>query len=312
MQEAAGRGHLYGDPEGWDLRDEIARLHQVSVENVCLGAGIDELLMLFVKAFVAPDDPVVTSFGGYPTFDYAVAGCGGQIERVEYREDMVDLEGLAQAAHRVKAKLVYLANPDNPSGSWHSAASVEEFASSLPSDSLLLLDEAYADFVPLAERPPMQPWDPHVVRFRTFSKAHGMAGLRIGYVLCAPEHTATLNKIRLHFGVNSVAQSGALTSLRDPSHVSEVVRLTNASREVLVAAAADLGIASLPSRTNFVCLDLEDRGRAELILKALLDRGVFVRKPMLPPLDRCIRVTIGPEAEMLAFLAELRESLAAA
>ncbi len=309
MQEAAARGHFYCDPEGFELRTEIAARFGGSIANVTLGAGIDDLLLLFARAFISSGDRAVTSLGGYPTFEYVVAGCGGLVERVAYRDDRVDLDALAAKAHEVGARLVYLANPDNPSGSWQTAAEVAAFCAALPPGCLLLLDEAYADFVPAAELPAISLDDPAVVRFRTFSKGHGMAGLRVGYVLAANEHIATPEKIRLHFSVNSVAQAGALASLRDPSFLAAVVDATDSGRIRLVEGAKALGISSLPSRTNFVCLDFETRARAESVLSALGERGVFVRKPGREPLDRCVRVTIGRPQDIELFLRILAEAL---
>lgn len=327
MLRAAAGGFLYCDPEGYELRSEIAVRHGVDLENVVLGAGIDELLMMVVHAFVGVGDPVVTSLGGYPTFEYAVAGRGGMVERVPYVEEglgpsipnrekgvggrwiRVDLQALGVAAQRVKAKLVYLSNPDNPSGSWHDAHALTAFRQSLPEESLLVLDEAYADFVPQGELVETIAKDSRIVRLRTFSKAHGMAGLRVGYAIGDSDLVATLNKIRLHFGVNIVAQAGALASLRDPDHVAEVVRQTDIGRKKLIGGATQLGIPCLESRTNFVCLDLGSRNRAEKTMQALLERQIFVRKPGQPPLDRCIRVTIGPAQQIESFLKELGETL---
>jgi histidinol-phosphate aminotransferase len=305
MTAAAAKGYLYGDPENWELRAEIASRFAARLANVELGSGIDELLFLFARAFLGPRDAVVTSAGGYPTFDYVVAGCGGRIEKVPYKADRVDLDGLAAKAIEVKAKLVYLANPDNPSGSWQTAEEVKRLSEALPPETLLLLDEAYADFVPLSELPDITLDNPGVVRLRTFSKAHGLAGLRVGYVVGHPAHIMAIDKIRLHFGVNAVAQAGALASLRDELYVGSVVGETNVGRSELEAGVQALGIPTLPSRTNFVCLDFTSRERAEQILAALAAKGVFVRKPGAPPLDRCIRVTIGRQQDVRDFLTEL-------
>jgi histidinol-phosphate aminotransferase len=307
MQAAAATGNFYCDPEGYELRTEIASRFGVSAANVTLGAGIDDLLLLFARAFMAPGESAVTSLGGYPTFEYVIGGCGGQIERVLYRDDRVDLLALGDKAREVKAKLVYLANPDNPSGSWQSAEEVQAFRAALPEDALLILDEAYSDFVPVDELPSVAVEDPTVVRLRTFSKGHAMAGLRVGYALAAREHITTLEKIRLHFAVNSVAQAGAIASLRDPGFLAEVVRQTDIGRGTLVEGAKAMGVSSLPSRTNFVCLDFETRARAEAVLATLGERGVFVRKPGREPLDRCVRVTIGRAEDVAAFLKELAQ-----
>ncbi len=148
-----------------------------------VASGIDDLLGLAVRAFLEPGQTAVTSLGAYPTFNYHVVGFGGSLERVPYRDDRNDLDGLASAAHRVGAPLVYLANPDNPTGTYHSASALAAFLDSLPQPCLLLLDEAYADFAPDEAILPIDVEDARVLRLRTFSKAHGMAGARIGYAI---------------------------------------------------------------------------------------------------------------------------------
>lgn len=302
MQKAAEKGHFYGDPEALPLREAIAKRHGVAVENVVLGSGIDELLMLFARGYVSEGDPVVTTLGSYPTFEYAISSVGGRFEKVLYADDRIDLDALASKAWDVKAKMVYLANPDNPSGTWHTPADVASFRANLPLDTMLLLDEAYADFAP--EAFPAMVADPGLVRFRTFSKAHGMAGIRVGYALAHVDHVATLNKFRMHFGVSSVAQAGALAALSDIEHVRKVVEETKIQRE---RVAREVGYPSLPSATNFLTIDLGSEGTATHALVALRKEGVFIRKPMGSSLDRCIRVTIGREEDMDRFLEIFRE-----
>lgn len=295
MAAASARGHFYGDPEALELRGAIAAREGCAIENVLLASGIDELLMLFARAYVGPGDPVATTYGSYPTFEYAITSVGGRLVHVPYRDYSVDLEALAA----VPARLAYLANPDNPSSTWKSRSEVSAFFGSLPEDRLLLLDEAYSDFAP-----ELEPFDGsllNVVRLRTFSKAHGMAGIRIGYALAQPDLLTPLNKVRMHFGVSNVAQAGALASYLDVETVSRVVRETEAARDWLVGEMAGAGVASLASRTNFLCVDLGSREAAEALLLKLRERRVFIRKPGLPPLDRFVRVSVGSREVMERF-----------
>lgn len=294
----------YGDPQATALRSALAQSEGVEIENVAVAGGIDELLSLFCRAFLNPGDIAVTTLGSYPTFEFGARGAGARIERVPYQDDRPDLEGLLAAVRREGAKLVYLANPDNPSGALLSRADIEAFRAALPAECLFLLDEAYADFVPLDRRPVFTPDDPGLVRLRTFSKAHGLAGLRVGFALAAPENVAALDKIRMHFGLNAVGQAATLASLEDPEHLAWVVAETAKGKERLASLASECGLHSLPSSTNFVALDGGTRERAERLLDALLHRGVFVRKPGQPPLDRCIRVSVG-RAQDLDLLAEI-------
>ena len=294
MREAIAKIAWYNDPEAYDLRRAIATLHGVSIDEVLLGAGIDEMLGNVVRMVVEPGMPVVTSHGAYPTFSYHVAGFGGVLEAVPYREDRIDLEALLDAVRRLDAPLVFLANPDNPMGTWHDAARVRAFIDELPESTLLVLDEAYIEFAPASAVLPVDADDPRVVRMRTFSKAHGMAGARVGYAIAPARTIAGLGRIRNHFGVNRIAQAGALASLGDPAFIASVVEEVARGRDEYHALARRLGLSSIPSATNFVAIDAGgDGGRARALLARLRDEGVFVRMPGVAPLDRCIRVTVG-------------------
>ena len=223
MHEAATDGWKYGDPENYDLKHAIAARHGVTPAHVVVGEGIDALFGVVARLHVEPGVAVVTSLGAYPTFAFHIAGNGGRLVTASYRDDREDLDALLALARTERPRLVFLANPDNPMGSWWGAAAVEAFADALPHDVLLCLDEAYADFAPADALPAIDPDDPRVLRFRTFSKAHGMAGLRVGYAFGAPEVVAAFDRVRNHFGVNRVAQAGALASLADDAHISSVV-----------------------------------------------------------------------------------------
>ncbi len=180
----AGRSNWYCDPEHWDLRSALAEQTGVQVGNVIVAEGIDGVLGVIVRAFTDPGDVIVTSAGAYPTFNYHVLGYGGRLEFVPYRDDCHnDLEALVDRARDTGAKLLYLANPDNTTGTFHGRAAIEEMIAAMPENCLLLLDEAYAEFASADELPPVDAEDPRVIRLRTFSKAHGMAGLHVGYVL---------------------------------------------------------------------------------------------------------------------------------
>ena len=302
MREAIGTVAWYNDPEGWDLRSAIAARHGVRVEEVLLGAGIDEMLGNVVRMVVEPGMPVVTSHGAYPTFNYHVAGFGGVLEAVPYRDDRIDLDALFDAVRRVDAPLVYLANPDNPMGTWHDAADLRAFIGALPESTLLVLDEAYIEFAPASATFPIDAEDPGVIRMRTFSKAHGMAGARIGYAIAPSRTIAGVGRIRNHFGVSRIAQAGALASLGDPGFIASVVEEVARGRDEYHALARRMGLASIPSATNFVAIDAGgDGGRARALLARLESQGVFVRMPGVAPLDRCIRVTVGTAEERALF-----------
>jgi histidinol-phosphate aminotransferase len=306
MRSAISRSAYYGDPESYELRAALASHHGIAMEQIVVGSGIDDLLGLVVRAFLGQNEVAVTSRGAYPTFNFHVNGYGGKLELVPYRHDRNDLEGLARAAGDTGARIVYLANPDNPTGSWHTAADLAAFQESLPEGCLLMLDEAYADFAPDGSIPEIDPEDPRIVRLRTFSKAHGMAGLRIGYAIAAAETISSFDKIRLHFGVNGIAQAGALASIADRPYLESVVAAVASGRQDYIQLAHELGMTPLPSAANFVTLDTGGVERARALVAALAEQDVFIRMPGAPPLDRCVRVTVGTPPERAKFAEVLR------
>jgi histidinol-phosphate aminotransferase len=313
MAAAAAESWMYGDPEMFELRRAIAAHHGIAPESVVIGEGIDGLLGNLVRLLVAPGTPVVTSGGAYPTFNYHVAGFGGTLVTVPYRDDAEDPEALLLAARKAGAPLLYLANPDNPMGSWHSGARLAETIARLPGNAVLCLDEAYADFAPPDAVPPLDPHEPRVIRMRTFSKAHGMAGVRVGYAIGHPELVAAFDRVRNHFGVGRIAQAGALAALADRDWLAGVIAQVEAGRRRIAEIARGAGLAPLPSATNFVAIDCgRDGAFARRVLQGLVERGVFVRMPLVAPQDRCIRVTVGRPADLDAFAAALPEALAAA
>lgn len=305
MEDALGHVGWYGDPEGYDLREALAAHHRVTRENIALGAGLDDLLALSARVFLNPGDRAVNSLGGYPTFNYGVQGTGGLLEFVPYKEDKVDLERIAVVAAEVGAKVVFVANPDNPSGSWHSAEEMKQFLEMLPHECVLLLDEAYSDFAPQKAILPVDVSNERIIRFRTFSKAHGMAGARIGYSIASASITQAFDKIRMHFGVNRIAQIGALASLQDPGHLRSIVEEVARGRAEYASLASRLGLKALPSATNFVAIDMGSYERAKNTMDTLLKRGVFIRMPGAAPLNRCIRVSVGTAPERKRFGEEL-------
>jgi histidinol-phosphate aminotransferase len=317
----------YGDPENYDLRADLAAYHGVDVDQVLVGAGIDDLLALVVRGFATDGGRAVMAHGSYPTFAYHTATFGVPLDTAPYgADDHVDLAALAAQARaseasRARARdagaaphgagVVYLANPDNPSGTWQAEAAVRDFVAALPAGCILALDEAYIDYAPTAPARALLTDDPRVVHLRTFSKAHGMAGARIAYAVGAAAVCTGLNRLRLQFGVSRVAQEAARASLTDAAFVAGVAREVAAGRAAYHELGRSLGLPTLPSATNFVCFDLGTRRRAEAVMAALIECGVFVRKPPAPPLDRCIRLSVGTDAERRIVAAELRRVLEA-
>ncbi|HEV3089350.1 MAG TPA: aminotransferase class I/II-fold pyridoxal phosphate-dependent enzyme [Candidatus Elarobacter sp.] len=309
MREAVALTSWYGDPESLELRRALAARHNCTVAEIVVACGIDDLMGLIVRAFCAPGDACVATRGTYPTLFYHLNAYGARAEFADPDErGGIVPQNIVDAVARSGAKLVYIANPDNPSGGFVDRATLAQLREALPDDVLLFLDEAYADFITRDELPE-DVIDPRTIRTRTFSKAYGMAGARIGYALCSAEIVTTFQKLRLHFGVNRTAQIGALAALDDDAFLRGVVAEVERGRDEYHALAAQHGLPSLPSRTNFVCIGIGTKAEADAMLAALLELGVFVRKPWAPPIDGYIRVTVGTAAERTRFAERFAEAL---
>ena len=304
MADAAAEAWKYGEAESHDLRHALSAHHGVPPENIIVGEGIDGLLGYLVRLLVAPGDAVVTSDGAYPTFNYHVTGYGGVLHKVPFRDDAEDPNALISKAAETGAKLIYLSNPDNPMGSWHDAARIQAMIEAVPEGSLLILDEAYVEFAPEGTAPPFDIHDPRVIRTRTFSKAYGLAGARVGYAIAAEGLISAFHKVRNHFGMCRTSQIGALAALQDTDWLSHVLARNVAARDRIRAIAAGNGLTALPSATNFVAVDCgRDGAFARAVLDGLIARDIFVRMPFTAPQDRCLRISCGPDP-MLDLLAE--------
>lgn len=307
MREAIEEITLYGDPESYDLRTALADYHEIDRENIVVGSGIDDLLGLVARTFIEPGQTTVMSKGSYPTFNYHVLGYGGQMISVPYQNFHNDPEALLETAKKVDARIIYLVNPDNPTGTYLLADRIQRAIEQLPPHCLLLLDEAYVDFAPIDAVPPLHPLHPQVIRLRTFSKGYGLAGARIGYAIAHPSIIAAFEKIRLHYGVNAVAQVGALASLQDTDFLKIVIAEVEAGRNEYMGIAKELGLSTLPSATNFVAIHMGTEERARSTVEKLFKLGVFIRTPIADPLNRYIRVTVGTPQERWEFSQIFRE-----
>ena len=294
ISQMATQAWKYGDPEFFELRHALADHHGIGPEHIMVGEGIDGLFGYLVRLFVGSGDKVVTSAGAYPTFNFHVAGFGGELVTVPYRDDHEDPATLVEAAGLHHPKLIYFANPDNPMGTWWSASAVEAMVEQTPEGSLLVLDEACGEFAPENVLPAIDPLDRRVLRFRTFSKAYGLAGIRVGYAIGEPKLINEFNKIRNHFGLG-VLPRRRVPLPADNEHLKSVVARVEKARETIYQIAKDNGLVALASATNFVAIDCgQDGVFAKSDLDHLVAQGIFVRMPGVAPLQQmypCIRGT---------------------
>ncbi|WP_299966870.1 pyridoxal phosphate-dependent aminotransferase [uncultured Roseobacter sp.] len=290
---------MYGDPESFELREALADHHGIEMASIVVGEGIDGLLGYLLRLMVGPGDTVVTTEGGYPTFNYHATGYGGVIHTVPYKNDHEDPKALFAKAAEVDAKLVYMANPDNPMGTALDNEALLAAMETLPKDALLVLDEAYLEFAHTDVGLDLPLDDPRVIRLRTFSKAYGLAGARIGYAMGAPELIAAFDKVRNHFGINRAAQAGALAALTDQTWLRSVQARVVTSRNRIGQIARANGLKPLKSQANFVTVDCCGTAEyARAVLNEVVARGVFIRMPFSAPQNRCIRISCGTPAQL--------------
>ena len=291
----------YADPSHFELKTELSKRLGCGHGNIVFGEGIDGCLGYLVRLLVEPGDAVVTSDGAYPTFSYHVNAYGGVLHKVPYRDDAEDIAALFAKAAEVDAKIVYLANPDNPMGSWIDGATIEAALDDLPEGTVLALDEAYIEFAPEGTAPKIDPEDPRVIRFRTFSKAYGLAGVRVGYgIACTADLAAQMMKARNPFGVNALAVAAARAALRDPGHLALSVGLAAEGRAHLTRHLSDAGFACAPSQTNFVFFDTGQT--ATDFAEALRHKGILIKPWLEEPYTSWARVTVGTAEENRYFL----------
>ena len=308
--------HVYPDPLGGDLKRALADMHGVGTEGILLGNGSHELLMQLAQVFAGPGDEVVASQYGFAVYALAAQAAGATLRLAPAlpRDHAMprghDLAALG-AAITPRTRLVYLANPNNPTGTWYSAADFQAFLVDVPAQVLVVVDEAYAEFVDApdcASALPLLAKHPNLVVTRTFSKAHALAGLRVGYALAHPDCIAVMERVRESFNVNAPGLAAAQASLADAAHLAASLEANREQRQALAGALRARGLAVSPSQTNFLLVEFGD-GTA-CVEAALLARGVILRPMGGYGLGDCLRITVGTESDNARLLAALDEVLA--
>lgn len=304
--------HRYPDGNGFDLKAALAAHHDIEPEAITLGSGSNDCLDLIARAFLYPGREALFAEHAFAVYPIATLSAGGTpvVAPARPATDAMpyghDLDAIAERIGE-RTAVIFIANPNNPTGTWLTEEELEAFLARVPSNVIVVLDEAYVEYA--ADAPgyvETSRWlrtMPNLIVTRTFSKAYGLAGLRVGYALSHPDVADLLNRVRLPFNVSTVAQAAAAAALEDTAHIAAAVELNRRERACLADECAKLGLAVLPSAGNFLAVEVG--ARAAEVYEGLLRRGVIVRPVDSYKLPRHLRVSVGLESENQRFLQAL-------
>lgn len=298
----------YPDGNGFALKAALSACFGVEPEQIVLGNGSNDVLELVSQAFLRPGDDALYSQHGFAVYPLAITARGARGIEVPARDFGHDLAAML-AAITPRTRVIFVANPNNPTGTWIEAAAVERFVAAVPADVLVVLDEAYNEYLEPSQRVDTFAWiarHPNLIVARTFSKAYGLAALRVGYGVMDVAVSAMLNRVRQPFNVNALAQEAALAALADTAYVDQSRALNREGLAQIAHALERLGRRYLPSHGNFVLVHVGD---AAEINRALLKDGVIVRPVANYGLPEWLRVTVGLPSENERFIAALARAL---
>jgi len=292
----------YPDAQGFYLKKRLAEFFGLLPGNFVLGNGSDELIDVIIKTFVEVDENIVTSQGTFLEYEIIAQVNDRKVKKAPLRYFKYDLEAMLKLVDK-KTKLVFIANPNNPTGTYVTKYEVEEFINALPEGVIVVFDEAYNAFIDVDDYPDSLSYlkkKKKIIVLRTFSKAYGLAGLRLGYAIAAPEIVTYLERIRQPFNVNLLAQVAGLAALEDKAFLKETRRITLEGKDLIYQELSKMGIGYVLSVANFILVDVEKDSQE--VFKAMLKFGVIVRDMGQYGLKNFIRVSIGTQKENQRFL----------
>lgn len=314
LRSELGELARYPDGNGFTLKKSLAEFHGIQSSQITLGNGSNDVLELIARGFVTAQHEVIFSQHAFAVYPIVTQAVGATAVVVPAKEWGHDLDAMASVITE-KTRLIFIANPNNPTGTWLHARDLENFIAAVPAHVLVVVDEAYFEYASAArawagDYPDASQWLEkyhNLIVTRTFSKAYGLAGLRVGYGLSHPEVADVLNRVRQPFNVNSLALCAAQVSLLDVEHLKKAITINAAGMQQLLAGLEKMGLNSIPSIGNFLCVDV---GKAALpVYDVLLKQGVIVRPITNYEMPNHLRVTIGMQQENERFLEALSQVL---
>ncbi|MCD6219734.1 histidinol-phosphate transaminase [Candidatus Calescamantes bacterium] len=309
LKSSLHRIHLYPDGGGYYLRKKLASKYGLDISQVLLGNGSDEIIRMIVETFLNPGEEVITGEPAFIIYKMACKSMGGKCITVPLRDFTVDLSRMAEKITK-KTKLIFIANPNNPTGTMVTEEEVEKFLQSVPPGVIVVFDEAYYEYIERKDFPDNVKRVKRgelVLVLRTFSKIYGLAGLRIGYCLARKDVITALNRVRQPFNTNSLAQTAAISALDDEEHIRKSREMVKEGKEYLYGEFKKIGLEFVPSETNFVLVKVNKNGRE--VFQELMKRGIIVRAMDGYGLCDWIRVTIGTLEENKKFIQSLARVL---
>ncbi len=305
--------NYYPDGGGFALSEKLAQKHQVDASNITLGNGSNDILELVTRAFLTPLHSAVFSEHSFAVYPIVVQAVGAKANIAKaFAEDHAtmplghDPQALLSQIED-NTRIVFIANPNNPTGTWLTPSQLEELFGSITQDIIIVLDLAYTEYMDEDSKPPIKQWlekFPNLVITQTFSKVYALAGLRIGYSISNPEIADILNRVRQPFNTNMLAQNAAIASLDDSDHVIKSVAMNNAGKVFLQAAFTGMGLNYLPTMGNFISVNVKQDGLA--LYEKLLQQGVIVRPVANYAMPEYLRITIGTRPQNERFIEALK------
>ena len=304
MRIAIGETGRYPDGNGFALKNALSKRYGLAPDRIVLGNGSNDVLEMAARAFLAPGTSAVYSEHAFAVYPLATQATGATGIVVPARDFGHDLEAMSKAV-RSDTRIVFVANPNNPTGTWLPPKAIRGFLEKIPAHVLVVLDEAYHEYLDPELRGGALRWSEefsNLVVSRTFSKAYGLAGLRVGYGFSHPQVADLMNRVRQPFNVSDIAQAAAVAALFDDEFVEQSMLLNKQGRQTLTEGFLRLGLPWIPSHGNFVCVKV---GRGAEIFQRLLKQGVIVRPIAAYGMPEYLRITIGTESENTRFLSAL-------
>ncbi len=311
ISQALQKMNLYPDGASFYFKNELAAFMKVSTQELMLGNGSNELIEFLIRTFVHGDDQILLSEGTFVVYKISAQAVGRTFVEVPMKDRHYDLEAMAAAVNE-KTRMVFIANPDNPTGGYQTEAALLRFLDAVGEKVLVVMDEAYFEYVNAADYPDtmsLRSRYPNLIVLRTFSKAYGLAGMRLGYGIARPEIVDFVNRVRAPFNVSLLAQAGGIAALEDQEHVRRTVELNRKGLDELVQKLPAMGLSLTPSQSNFVLVDFHRP--AMPLYEALLREGVITRPMGGYGFHTSLRINTGTERDHERLLAALTKVLSA-